>query len=95
MNKSQLISIVSEKVDMKKKDVELVVDTMINTIYSTLKENDKVTISGFGTFETKFRRERNGVNPKTGEKIVVEEAVLPIFKAGKSFKEEVKDVQVK
>jgi DNA-binding protein HU-beta len=89
MNKSQLINIVSEKVDMKKKDVELVVDTMINTIYSTLKSDDKVTISGFGTFETKFRRERNGVNPKTGEKITVTEATLPVFKAGKTFKEEV------
>jgi DNA-binding protein HU-beta len=90
MNKSQLINIVADKTDLKKKDGELVVDTMINTIYSTLKSNDKVTISGFGTFETKHRQERNGVNPKTGEKIVVTEAILPIFKAGKTFKEEIK-----
>mgnify|MGYP000876367597 FL=1 len=90
MNKSQLISVVAEKTEKKKKDVELIVDTMINIIYDTLKERDKVTISGFGTFETKHRRERNGVNPKTGEKIIVTEAILPIFKAGKTFKEEVK-----
>lgn len=87
MNKSQLIAVVSEKLDMKKKDVELVIDTMINTIYNELKNDGKVTISGFGTFETKFRRERNGVNPKTGEKITVTEATLPAFKAGKTFKE--------
>ncbi|NLG81743.1 MAG: HU family DNA-binding protein [Bacilli bacterium] len=90
MNKSQLITLVAEKTAMKKKDVELVVDTMINTIYETLRARDKVTISGFGTFETKHRQERNGVNPKTGEKIVVTEAILPIFKAGKTFKEIVK-----
>ena len=87
MNKSQLIGVVADKIDMKKKDVELVVDTVINTIYNTLQTGDKVTLSGFGTFETKFRRERNGVNPKTGEKIVVEAATLPHFKAGKTFKE--------
>ena len=90
MNKSQLISVVAEKTEKKKKDVELIVDTMINIIYDTLKARDKVTISGFGTFEIKHRRERNGVNPKTGEKIIVPEAILPIFKAGKTFKEEVK-----
>ena len=90
MNKSQLISMITEKTEKKKKDVELVIDTMINTIYDTLKARDKVTISGFGTFEIKHRRERNGVNPKTGEKIIVPEAILPIFKAGKTFKEEVK-----
>ncbi|QVK16982.1 HU family DNA-binding protein [Mycoplasmatota bacterium] len=90
MNKSQLINVVAEKTEMKKKDVELVVDTMINTIYDTLKSRDKVTVSGFGTFETKHRKERNGVNPKTGEKIIVTEAILPIFKAGKTFKEEIK-----
>ncbi len=90
MNKSQLITEVSEKSEMKKKDVELIVDTMINAIYDRLKAKDKVTISGFGTFETKHRQERNGVNPKTGEKIIVTEAILPIFKAGKTFKEEVK-----
>lgn len=90
MNKSQLITVVAEKTEAKKKDVELIVDTMINTIYDTLKDRDKVTISGFGTFETKHRKERNGVNPKTGEKIIVTEAILPIFKAGKTFKEEVK-----
>ncbi len=90
MNKSQLINVVAEKTEMKKKDVELIVDTMINTIYDTLQSSDKVTISGFGTFETKHRQERNGVNPKTGEKITVTEAILPIFKAGKTFKEEVK-----
>ena len=90
MNKSQLINVVAEKTEMKKKDVELVIGTMINTVYETLKLKDKVTISGFGTFETKHRQERNGVNPKTGEKIVVTEAILPLFKAGKTFKEEVK-----
>ncbi|MDF2699278.1 MAG: hup [Haloplasmataceae bacterium] len=90
MNKSQLINVVAEKTEMKKKEVELIVDTMINTIYDSLKSDDKVTISGFGTFETKHRQERSGVNPKTGEKIIVSEAILPIFKAGKTFKEEVK-----
>jgi DNA-binding protein HU-beta len=90
MNKSQLISIVAEKTEKKKKDIELIINTMINEIYDTLKKRDKVTISGFGTFETKHRRERNGVNPKTGEKIIVTEAILPLFKASKTFKEEVK-----
>ncbi|ERJ12796.1 HU family DNA-binding protein [Haloplasma contractile] len=90
MNKSQLISSIHEKTDLTKKDIDLVLDAFINTVYETLKSADKVTLSGFGTFEPKHRPERNGVNPKTGEKIIVPESTVPSFKAGKTFKETLK-----
>jgi DNA-binding protein HU-beta len=89
MNKSQLISVVAEKSNMTKKDAEVAVNTVIDTIIDTLKEGERVQLVGFGTFEVKTRSARMGRNPKTGESISVPESKHPTFSASKALKEQI------
>lgn len=90
MNKSDLIGAVSEKTEMAKKDVEKVVNTLVDTIIDTVKGDEKVQLVGFGTFERRHRAERKGRNPATKEEITIPALNVPVFKAGKAFKERVK-----
>lgn len=90
MNKLELVSIVSENLNMTKKDVNTVLDGVLDVIYDSLKNDEKVVISGFGTFEVRTRVERNGINPRTGETITIPEQKSPAFKAGSLLKEIVK-----
>lgn len=87
MNKAELIVAVAEKTNMSRKDVDKVVNTMLDTIMETLRDNDKVSLVGFGSFEAKERPARKGHNPMTGEVIDIEASRAPSFKAGKSLKE--------
>ena len=87
MNKAELIVAVAEKTNMSRKDVYKVVNTMLDTIMETLRDNDKVSLVGFGSFEAKERPARKGHNPMTGEVIDIEASRAPSFKAGKSLKE--------
>ncbi len=87
MNKSELISVVAEKNDITKKDAEKIVTMVFDTIVDAVKEGEKVSIVGFGTFEQKIRKERTGVDPRSHESITIPEAKVPSFKAGKAFKE--------
>lgn len=90
VNKSELISTVSEKTEMSKKDTEKVVSAVLDSIMDELARGEKVQIVGFGTFEVRERKEREGRNPATGESIKIPALKVPVFKAGKSFKEKVK-----
>jgi len=90
LNKSDLIRLVSEKVEMPKKDVEEVVNTLINSIVDTVAAGEKVQLVGFGTFERRFRAERKGRNPQSGEEITIPALNVPVFKAGRVFKDSVK-----
>lgn len=87
MNKAELIVAVAEKTDLSRKDVDKVVNTMLDTIMETLRDNGKVSLVGFGSFEAKERPARKGHNPMTGEVIDIEASRAPSFKAGKSLKE--------
>lgn len=89
MNKSELINSISEKSKLTKKDSELALNAFIETIEETLESNDKVQLIGFGTFETRERAEREGRNPRTKEIITIPATTVPVFKAGKEFKERV------
>lgn len=89
MTKTELISAVSESVDLKKKDVESVVNSVFSTIEAALAKGDKVQIMGFGTFLVRKRPARIGRNPQTGEEINIPEATVPVFKPGKSLKDAV------
>lgn len=93
MTKLELVAKVAEKVDMSKKDVEKVLNGMLDSIQEALIEdkNGKVQLVGFGTFENREREGRKGRNPQTGEEIFIEGAIVPAFKAGKNFKDRVKD----
>ncbi len=87
MNKTELINAIAEKNDLKKRDIEATINTMIEVVQSTLKGGDKVTLTGFGTFEVRDRAARVGRNPKTGAEIQIPASKAPAFKAGKAFKD--------
>ena len=89
MTKTELISLVTERTGVAKKDAERVVNATFDTIASQLIQGEKVQISGFGTFETQQRQARTGRNPVTGESISIAPTRAPVFKAGKTLKESV------
>lgn len=90
MNKSELIGVVSEKTEMSKKDTEKVVNAVFESVIEGLARGEKVQLVGFGTFEVRERKQREGRNPATGETITIPALNVPVFKAGKAFKERVK-----
>ena len=92
MNKAELITTVSEKSGVSKKDSTAVLDALIESITEALKAKDKVALVGFGTFETQEREARVGRNPKTGEEIKIPASISPKFKPGKPFKDAIAGV---
>jgi len=89
MNKSELVDMMSQKSNMTKKDTESALNAFIESITETLKKGDKVSLVGFGTFETRKRAERNGINPQTKKAIKIPATNAPAFKAGKALKDSV------
>ncbi|MBQ3004967.1 MAG: HU family DNA-binding protein [Clostridia bacterium] len=89
MNKSELINAVAEK-GLTKKDAELAVNGVLDTIIAELAKGEKVQLIGFGTFEVRDRAEKQGRNPKTGEAMIVPASKSPAFKAGAAFKNAIK-----
>lgn len=90
INKVMLVDAISEKVEMSKKDTARVIDTMIEEITKQLQSGNEVSFTGFVTMSVAKREARQGVNPKTGEKIQIAATKVPKFKAGKALKEAVK-----
>lgn len=91
MNKAELIQKLMEKAGgCSKAEADRYLDSLVEIITSTLKSGDEVAISGFGTFSAKMRAARQGVNPKTGEKIQIPSMKRPKFKAGKTLKDALK-----
>lgn len=91
MNKVELIENISTKTDMTKKDVEKVLSTFTEVVTETLVSGGKVSIVGFGTFETVERAARTGRNPHSGEALQIPSSKAPKFKAGKNLKSAVKN----
>ncbi len=97
MTKNDLIEVVAEKTGLTKKDTGEVVNEMIDSIMEHLgdeakkpeDDRDKVQLIGFGTFEVRDRSARKGRNPKTNEEITIPARKVPVFRSGKSFKENV------
>ncbi|TSC95339.1 MAG: DNA-binding protein HU-beta [Parcubacteria group bacterium Athens1014_10] len=90
MNKTELCDKISEKENLPRAQANRVVELIIETIISTLKSGDEVALTGFGTFSAKNRAARQGVNPKTGEKLQIPAMTVPKFKAGKFLKDALK-----
>ncbi len=90
MNKSELVDQVAEKTEMSKKDSEKAVKAVLDSITDGLVKGDKVQLVGFGTFEVRSRKEREGRNPATGDKIKIKALKVPAFKPGKALKEKIK-----
>ncbi len=87
MNKAELVASIAGKSGLTKKDAEKAIDALIDTVQESLRQGDKVSLVGFGTFEVRSRAPRKGRNPQTGQEIEIAAARVPVFKAGKSFKE--------
>lgn len=87
MNKSELITEVSEATELSKKDVTKVVDAVFDAISKALQNGDKVQLVGFGNFEVRERSARKGRNPQTGEEIEIPASKVPAFKPGKALKD--------
>lgn len=90
MNKADIIDAVHAKLNGTKKSAEEAVDTVFDSITSGLAKGQEVSISGFGTFIVKKRAARQGVNPRTGEKIQIAATTTPKFRAGKNLKDAVR-----
>jgi DNA-binding protein HU-beta len=86
MNKNELVASMAEKAELTKKDAELVLKAFIESVEDTVASGEKVQLVGFGTFEPRDRKARDGRNPSTGEPIKIEATTVPAFKAGKEFK---------
>lgn len=96
MTKTELIKVVKDTVSetlegVTAKDTAVFVDATIKAIQDTVIAGERVQIVGFGTFETTTRSARDGRNPATGESISIPASKAPKFKAGKAFKEAVKN----
>lgn len=89
MNKADLISSMAEKSKLTKKDAEAALKAFIESVQESLEKGEKVQLVGFGTFETRERAEREGRNPRTKETIKIPATTVPVFKAGKEFKDRV------
>ena len=89
MNKAELITSMAEKSQLTKKDAEAALKAFIDSVQEALESGDKVQLVGVGTFETRERAAREGRNPRTKETISIPASTVPVFKAGKEFKERV------
>ena len=89
MNKTELIAVAAEKSGMTKKDAEKALAAVVDTLTEAMVKGDKVSLAGFGAFETKTREARIGRNPKTKETIEIPATKLPAFKAAKALKDAV------
>src|SRR5258706_12997598 len=91
MTKADLIEEVSKLADVNKREGEIIVETIFDSVVRSLRAGDKIEIRGFGSFRTRQRKPRAGRNPKTAERVEVPAKKVPFFKPSKELKELVKD----
>lgn len=94
MNKGELVEKVAanvrdSEVAVTKKDVDSIITSTMDAIMDAVASGEKVTLVGFGSFERRDRRAREGRNPKTGDPMMIPATKVPAFSAGKLFKEKV------
>ena len=89
MNKGELVDVIAEKASVTKKEAESILTATLETIVDAVSEGEKVSLVGFGSFEKRHRKAREGRNPKTGETLAIAATDVPGFSAGKAFKENV------
>lgn len=90
MTKSELIfRLAGRYPQLVAKDVEVAVNSLLEAMTTSLTKGDRIEIRGFGSFKINYRPPRTGRNPKSGEKVPVQEKFVPHFKAGKIMRERV------
>src|SRR5947208_670675 len=87
MTKADLIEEVSRVVEMTRKESEVIVEAIFDSIVRALRGGDKIEIRGFGSFRTRQRQSRVGRNPKTGTRVEVPAKKIPYFKPSKELKD--------
>jgi integration host factor subunit beta len=87
MTKADLIDEVSRLAELTRKDSEVIVETIFDSVVRSLRVGDKIEIRGFGSFRTRQRKPRVGRNPKTGERVEVPAKKIPFFKPSKELKD--------
>ncbi|MBI4875585.1 MAG: integration host factor subunit beta [Acidobacteria bacterium] len=87
MTKADLIEEVSRVVEMTRKDSEVIVEAIFDSVVRSLRAGDKIEIRGFGSFRTRQRQPRIGRNPKTGARVEVPPKRIPYFKPSKELKD--------
>lgn len=90
MNNKEFITKLSKRCGMTSAETAANVDLFINVINERLKEGDQINISGFGVLETKMRKERLSVNPKTGQRFLVPPKIQPVFRPSSKLKDKFK-----
>lgn len=87
MIKSELVlKIAEQNPHLYQRDVEKMVNAILDEIVEALKQGDRVELRGFGAFSVKKREARVGRNPRTGTQVKVSEKVVPYFKSGKEMR---------
>jgi integration host factor subunit beta len=93
MTKADLIEEVAQITDVTRRDSEVIVETIFDSIVHSLRAGDKIEIRGFGSFRTRQRNSRVGRNPKTGDRVDVPAKKIPFFKPSKELKDLVNQSQ--
>ena len=89
MTKADLVDKVTSLGDLTRRDGEIIVETLFESVIGALKAGDKIEIRGFGSFRTRQRKARTGRNPKTGDKVDVPAKRVPFFKPSKELRDSV------
>ena len=87
MTKADFIDRVASKSGLSKRDATKAVDAFLDSITEALRGGESVSFTGFGKFAPQHRKERQGVNPRTGEKVTIPAARVPKFSAGSTLKQ--------
>jgi integration host factor subunit beta len=87
LTKADLVDKVTALGDLTRRDGEIIVDLLFESVISALKSGDKVEVRGFGSFRTRQRNSRTGRNPKTGAKVEVKAKKVPFFKPSKELRD--------
>lgn len=94
MNRQEIITAIANDSGLTKRDTDIFINSFINVVGDALVNGETVNIMGFGKFEIRERAARDGVNPRTGDKITIDASKTPAFKAGKSLKDRVNGVKI-
>lgn len=89
MTKADLIEEVARVVEVTRKESEVIVETIFDSIVGSLRDGNKVEIRGFGSFRTRERQGRTGRNPKSGDRVEVPAKTIPYFKPSKQLRDSI------
>jgi DNA-binding protein HU-beta len=90
VTKAEFVDRVASKSGLSRRDAGKAVDAFLDSIQESLRQGESVSFTGFGKFSAQQRGERQGVNPRTGEKVTIQAATVPKFSAGSALKNALK-----